>query len=81
MQEEKERERMNHKSRRRKKSLWWDVAPRGFEHISPLQYKAMQGTRVQLLVQCFFAKDMVLNFFFDVGMGGVTTPDPNHTYF
>ena len=21
----------------------WDVAPRGFEHISPLQYKAMQG--------------------------------------
>lgn len=24
-------------------SIWWDVAPRGFEHISPLQYKAMQG--------------------------------------
>lgn len=42
-QKERERERKNHKSRRRKPSIWWDVAPRGFEHISPLQYKAMQG--------------------------------------
>ena len=25
-------------------SRWWDIAPRGFEHISPLQFKAMQGT-------------------------------------
>ena len=24
-------------------SKYWDVAPRGFEHISPLQFKAMQG--------------------------------------
>ena len=24
-------------------SRWWDVAPRGFEHMSPLQFKAMQG--------------------------------------
>ena len=24
-------------------SQWWDLAPRGFEHISPLQFKAMQG--------------------------------------
>uniref|UniRef100_A0A1B6GEB7 RRM domain-containing protein n=2 Tax=Proconiini TaxID=565685 RepID=A0A1B6GEB7_9HEMI len=31
------------KSRRRKASLYWDVPPPGFEHISPLQYKAMQA--------------------------------------
>jgi len=31
------------KSRRRKPSLYWDVPPPGFEHIAPLQYKAMQG--------------------------------------
>lgn len=24
-------------------SKYWDIAPRGFEHISPLQFKAMQG--------------------------------------
>ena len=26
-----------------RQSQWWDIAPRGFEHISPLQFKAMQG--------------------------------------
>lgn len=31
------------KSRRRKPSLYWDVPPPGFEHVSPLQYKAMQA--------------------------------------
>lgn len=31
------------KSKRRKPSLNWDVPPPGFEHIAPLQYKAMQG--------------------------------------
>lgn len=30
------------RSRRRKPSLYWDVPPPGFEHITPLQYKAMQ---------------------------------------
>ncbi|KAL3274588.1 hypothetical protein HHI36_015969 [Cryptolaemus montrouzieri] len=30
-------------SRRRKPSLYWDVPPPGFEHITPLQYKAMQA--------------------------------------
>lgn len=25
-------------------SKYWDIPPRGFEHISPLQFKAMQGT-------------------------------------
>lgn len=28
---------------RRKPSLYWDVPPPGFEHITPLQYKAMQA--------------------------------------
>lgn len=32
-----------HRSRRRKISLYWDVPPPGFEHITPLQYKAMQA--------------------------------------
>lgn len=48
--EERERERRNHKTRRRKKSIWWDIAPRGFEHISPLQYKAMQGLCITYIV-------------------------------
>uniref|UniRef100_T1INQ3 Splicing factor U2AF subunit n=1 Tax=Strigamia maritima TaxID=126957 RepID=T1INQ3_STRMM len=30
-------------SRRRKPSVYWDIAPVGFEHITPLQYKAMQA--------------------------------------
>ena len=29
-------------SKRRKPSLYWDVPPPGFEHITPLQYKSMQ---------------------------------------
>ena len=41
---ERQRAKDRHKSKRRKQSIWWDLAPRGFEHISPLQYKAMQGT-------------------------------------
>jgi len=28
---------------RKSKSKYWDVPPQGFEHISPLQYKAMQS--------------------------------------
>ncbi|XP_067639699.1 splicing factor U2AF 50 kDa subunit-like [Eurosta solidaginis] len=31
------------RSRRRKPSLYWDVPPPGFEHITPQQYKAMQA--------------------------------------
>lgn len=31
------------KSRRRKPSLYWDVPPPGFEHVTPVQYKQMQG--------------------------------------
>lgn len=31
-------------NRRRKPSLYWDVPPPGFEHITPLQYKAMQAS-------------------------------------
>merc|ERR1711997_1311031 len=31
------------KTRRRKPSMYWDVPPPGFEHITPMQYKAMQA--------------------------------------
>ena len=31
------------KSRRRKPHKYWDVPPAGFEHMTPLQYKAMQA--------------------------------------
>ncbi|XP_068235077.1 splicing factor U2AF 50 kDa subunit-like isoform X1 [Palaemon carinicauda] len=31
------------KSRRKKPSLYWDKPPPGFEHITPIQYKAMQA--------------------------------------
>ena len=33
------------KSRRRRPSIYWDIAPTGFEHITPMQYKAMQGIK------------------------------------
>lgn len=44
----RDRDRGNNKevgkvSRRRKPSMYWDVPPPGFEHIAPLQYKAMQA--------------------------------------
>ena len=32
------------RSRRTKISLYWDVPPPGFEHVQPLQYKAMQAS-------------------------------------
>ncbi|XP_065363930.1 splicing factor U2AF 50 kDa subunit [Calliphora vicina] len=41
---ERSRERHYHKSYRRKPSLYWDVPPPGFEHITPMQYKAMQAS-------------------------------------
>ncbi|XP_037932860.1 splicing factor U2AF 50 kDa subunit isoform X1 [Teleopsis dalmanni] len=40
---ERDRDRKHRRSRRRKPSLYWDVPPPGFEHITPLQYKAMQA--------------------------------------
>ena len=36
-------DRRGKKSRRRKPSMYWDVPPAGFEHITPMQYKAMQA--------------------------------------
>merc|ERR1719385_348551 len=30
-------------TKRRKPSLYWDVPPPGFEHITPMQYKSMQA--------------------------------------
>jgi len=32
------------KSRRRKPSMYWDVPPPGYEHVTPLQFKAMQAS-------------------------------------
>lgn len=40
---DRKRDRNSNRSRRRKPSLYWDVPPPGFEHITPLQYKAMQA--------------------------------------
>lgn len=37
------RERDNKKKPKRKPYKYWDIAPPGFEHITPLQYKAMQA--------------------------------------
>lgn len=34
--------------KKKKVRKYWDVPPPGFEHITPMQYKAMQG-RFQLL--------------------------------
>uniref|UniRef100_A0A1B0A3C7 Splicing factor U2AF subunit n=1 Tax=Glossina pallidipes TaxID=7398 RepID=A0A1B0A3C7_GLOPL len=41
---DRSRDRRRHKSYRRKPSLYWDVPPPGFEHITPMQYKAMQAS-------------------------------------
>ena len=37
------KEESGRRTRRRKPSLYWDVPPPGFEHITPMQYKAMQA--------------------------------------
>jgi splicing factor U2AF subunit len=39
-----------------KKYKYWDVPPAGFEHITPIQYKAMQGKLKK--------KKKILSFFF-----------------
>merc|ERR1712226_1839089 len=31
-------------SKRRKPSIYWDVAPEGFEHMTPMQYKALTAS-------------------------------------
>ena len=31
------------KGRRRKPYKYWDIPAPGFEHVTPMQYKAMQG--------------------------------------
>ncbi|XP_054730185.1 splicing factor U2AF 50 kDa subunit [Anastrepha obliqua] len=38
------RDRSRHRIRRRKPSLYWDVPPPGYEHITPTQYKALQAS-------------------------------------
>jgi splicing factor U2AF 65 kDa subunit len=41
----KDRSRKENKTEKKviKKYKYWDVPPVGFEHITPVQYKAMQG--------------------------------------
>lgn len=34
--------------KKKKVRKYWDVPPPGFEHITPMQYKAMQGGRLSL---------------------------------
>lgn len=34
-----------HREKKKKVKKYWDVPPPGFEHITPMQYKAMQGNR------------------------------------
>ena len=44
------------KPRKKKPYKYWDVPPPGFEHITPLQYKAMQSTSlytVSLITLCW----------------------------
>jgi splicing factor U2AF subunit len=42
-EKEKKHKENGKRSRRRKPSLYWDVPPPGFEHVTPMQYKAMQA--------------------------------------
>lgn len=35
-----------HREKKKKVKKYWDVPPPGFEHITPMQYKAMQGTKL-----------------------------------
>lgn len=35
-----------HREKKKKVKKYWDVPPPGFEHITPMQYKAMQGNHL-----------------------------------
>lgn len=37
--------------------MYWDVPPPGFEHITPMQYKAMQGNLDFLFISIYLATD------------------------
>lgn len=37
-----------HREKKKKVKKYWDVPPPGFEHISPIQYKAMQGNYLRI---------------------------------
>lgn len=38
-----------HREKKKKVKKYWDVPPPGFEHITPMQYKAMQGDNLKSL--------------------------------
>jgi hypothetical protein len=44
----KERSSASKKPRKKKPYKYWDVPPPGFEHITPMQYKAMQGMKLMI---------------------------------
>lgn len=39
-----------HREKKKKVKKYWDVPPPGFEHITPMQYKAMQGDNMKHVV-------------------------------
>ncbi|PWA16094.1 hypothetical protein CCH79_00016541 [Gambusia affinis] len=53
--EHKKHSRSPRRTRKKKTCKYWDVPPPGFEHITPMQYKAMQGDRTlpSRLIVCF----------------------------
>lgn len=54
------------RTRKKRTCRYWDVPPPGFEHITPMQYKAMQGTLS--VTSCFrgWHPFMVLMLFSDL---------------
>lgn len=50
-----------HREKKKKVKKYWDVPPPGFEHITPMQYKAMQGNSVFLFHYIF---DLIILFFY-----------------
>lgn len=46
-----------HREKKKKVKKYWDVPPPGFEHITPMQYKAMQGDSLGFLVEFNFSFD------------------------
>lgn len=46
-----------HREKKKKVKKYWDVPPPGFEHITPMQYKAMQGDSLRFPMEFYFSFD------------------------
>lgn len=46
-----------HREKKKKVKKYWDVPPPGFEHITPMQYKAMQGDSLGFRMEFYFSFD------------------------